>query len=69
MKDDAGTDLETATDEAVAACDRDARAAVRALLVVLGATEDEIEALKAEVSRIETTVSGGYVRKNLRRRP
>lgn len=60
--------LETAVEEAVAACEGDARAAVAALLVTLDATERELEALKVEVVRIEAVVSGGYVRKNLKRR-
>ena len=60
--------LETAVDQAVAACEGDARAAVAALLVTLDATERELEALKVEVARIEAAVSGGYVRRNLKRR-
>ena len=60
--------LEAAVDDAVAACSGDVRAAVRALLVTLDATENELEALKVEVARIEAAVSGGYVRGNLRRR-
>ncbi len=59
--------LEAAVDEAVAACDGDPRAAVRALLVTLDATEREVATLKAEVARIEAAVSGGYVRGRLRR--
>ena len=59
--------LETAVEQAVAACEGDARAAVAALLVTLDATERELEALKVEVARIEAAVSGGYVRKNLSR--
>ena len=55
-------------EEAVAACEGDARAAVAALLVTLDATERELEALKVEVAKIEAAVSGGYVRKNLKRR-
>ena len=60
--------LETAVDQAVADCEGDARAAVAALLVTLDATERELEALKVEVARIEAAVSGGYVRRNLKRR-
>ena len=60
--------LETAVEEAVAACEGDARAAVAALLVTLDATERELEALKVEVVRIEAVVSGGYVRRSLKRR-
>ena len=61
-------ELEAAVDQAVAACDGDLRGAVRALLVTLDATEAELEALKGEVARIEAAVSGGYVRRALRRR-
>ena len=60
--------LKAAVDEAVAACEGDARAAVAALLVTLDATERELEALRIEVTRIEAAVSGGYVRRNLKRR-
>ena len=59
--------LEAAVDEAIAACDGDARAAVRALLVTLDVTEREVAALKAEVVRIEAAVSDGYVRGKLKR--
>ncbi len=61
-------ELEAAIDQAVTACDGDIRAAVRALLVTLDATEAELEALRGEVARIEAAVSGGYVRCALRRR-
>ena len=60
--------LDTAVDEAVAACDGDPRATVAALLVTLDATERELEALRVEVARIEAAVSGGYVRGRLHRR-
>ena len=60
--------LEAAVDQAVVACDGDMRAAVRALVIVLDATEAELEALRGEVARIEAAVSGGYVRRALRRR-
>ena len=64
---DACAALEAAADEAIAACDGDPRAAVRALLVTLDATERDVAALKAEVARIEAAVSDGYVRGRLRR--
>ncbi len=60
------TALEAAVDQAVAACDGDLRAAVRALLVTLDATEADLEALKVEVARIEAAMSGGYLRGKLR---
>ncbi len=59
--------LEAAVDEAIATCDGDPRAAVRALLVTLDVTEREVASLKAEVARIEAAVSDGYVRGKLRR--
>ncbi len=60
--------LEVAVEEAVTACGGDVRAAVRALLVTLDAMEGELEALKAEVARIEAAVSGGTVRNKVERR-
>ena len=61
-------ELEAAVDQAVAACDGNHRAAVRALLVTLEAMESELDVLRGDVARIEAAVSGGYVRRNLRRR-
>ena len=61
-------ELETAVDQVVAACDGDLRAAVRALLVTLDATETELKVLRGEVARIEAAVSRGYVRRHLGRR-
>ncbi len=60
--------LKTAVEEVVAAYEGDARDAVAALLVTLDATERELEALRIEVARLEAAVSGGYIRKNLKRR-
>ena len=62
------TALDVAVDQAVAACDGDLRATVRALLVTLDATDSELEALRGEVARIEAAVSGGYIRRAARRR-
>ena len=55
-------DLEAATQAVIAACDGDARAAVRALLVANSY-------LEAEVKRLEKAVSLGYVRGRIRRPP
>lgn len=43
-------DLELAADQAIEACGGDAREAVKALLVVNGFLEAELEALRASVS-------------------
>ena len=47
--------LEHGVDEAIAACDGDARAAVRAMLVI-------IELLEREQETVATMVSKGYAR-------
>ncbi|MFJ5486612.1 hypothetical protein ACIKTA_02765 [Hansschlegelia beijingensis] len=52
--------LETATDQAIEACDGDPRAAVRALLTANAALEEE-------VSRLQAKVSAGYARGRVRR--
>lgn len=44
-------DLDAAVDAAIAACDGDARAAVRALLIANTFLEAELEAVKAKLSR------------------
>ena len=54
--------LDAAVDEAIASCDGDARAAVRALLITLDVYEAELEALRDDVSRIRAAVSPGYLR-------
>lgn len=53
-------ELEASTAAVIAACDGDARAAVRALLVANSY-------LEAEVDRLEKAVSLGYVRGHIRR--
>ncbi len=55
-------DLEVSTQAVIAACDGDAHAAVRALLVANSY-------LEAEMERLEKAVSLGYVRGRLRRPP
>ena len=57
--------LEAAVEEAVASCDGDARAAVRALLLALEVYEAEVAALQDDVARIRAAVSPGYVRGRL----
>ena len=59
--------LDAAVDQAVAACDGDPRAAIAALLVLLEANEEQLEALRIDVERIEATVSGGFVRRKPKR--
>ena len=66
--DEPATDIiEDAIARALTACDGDPRATIRALLIALDATEAQVDALKAEVARIEAAVSDGYVRGRLRR--
>ncbi|QZO02320.1 hypothetical protein K6K41_09885 [Chenggangzhangella methanolivorans] len=57
--DEAALALERATDQAVEACDGDAWAAVRALLVANAALEEE-------VARLTSRVSTGYARGRVR---
>lgn len=57
---DAMLALERATDQAVEACDGDAWAAVRALLVANAALEEE-------VARLSARVSAGYARGRVRK--
>ncbi|GLK74919.1 hypothetical protein GCM10008171_01720 [Methylopila jiangsuensis] len=54
-----GSALDLATDQAVEACDGDAWAAVRALLVANAALEEE-------VARLSARVSTGYARGRVR---
>ncbi|MCK1733940.1 hypothetical protein IVA79_08220 [Bradyrhizobium sp. 138] len=53
-------DLEAAADQAIAACDADAREAVKALLLANDFLEAELDALRSEVS-------AGYARGRGRR--
>ena len=62
----ADPELETAVDDAIAACDDDARAAVRALLVAAHFLEAELRELRDQVDGITTAVSRGYARGRLR---
>ncbi|GLS20160.1 hypothetical protein GCM10007874_31770 [Labrys miyagiensis] len=58
----APADLENMTDEAIAACDGDARAAVRVLLLAMHHQQTEINDLAAEIARLAVDVSRGYSR-------
>ncbi|GLS22030.1 hypothetical protein GCM10007874_50470 [Labrys miyagiensis] len=55
----APADLENMTDEAIAACDGDARAAVRVLLLAIHHQQAEINDLAAEIARLAVDVSRG----------
>jgi len=55
-------DLEASTEALIAGCDGDPRAAIRALLVANSY-------LEAEVERLARTVSPGFVRGQVRRKP
>ncbi len=61
-KEPAPDDLEAMADEAIAACDGDARAAVRVLLVTINHQQAEINELSAEIARLAVHVSRGYSR-------
>jgi hypothetical protein len=50
LQEQAG-DLDAGVEAAIAACDGDARAAVRALLVASSFLEAELEAVRAQLSR------------------
>jgi hypothetical protein len=55
-------DLELAVDDAIAACDGDARATIRALIVASSFHEAEVEALRTEMAEIVRSVSYGFTR-------
>ncbi|WP_454813739.1 hypothetical protein [Labrys neptuniae] len=58
----ATNDLETSVDGAIAACDGDARAAVRVLLVALDHCQTELEQRNEEIARLARNISRGYSR-------
>lgn len=60
-------ELEATIDEAIASCDGDVRAAVRALLLALGVYELEVATLREDIARVRAAVSPGYVRGRLGR--
>jgi hypothetical protein len=58
-------ELESATDQAIAACGGDMREAVKALIIANRFLEAEVEKLKADVSSV---FARGYLRRAARRR-
>ena len=60
--------LGAGVDDAIAACDGDLRATVRALVVTLDAYEAEVAALRKEVASLRAVISPGYVRGRLVRK-
>ena len=63
---DTDLDLEGAVNAAIAACDGDARAAVRALIVATNHQEAELRALQAEIADIVASISRGFTRGRFR---
>lgn len=55
-------ELETSVDDAIAACNGDARAAVRVLLVTVFHQQTELDELKAEIADLAVDISRGYSR-------
>ena len=73
MQAEAGTEeapagLKAVVDDAIAACDGDLRATVRARVVTLDAYEAEVAALRKEVASLRVVISPGYVRGRLVRK-
>jgi hypothetical protein len=60
--------LDVALEQAVAICDGDVRAALRAALVANSFLTAEVERLTAEVERLTRAVSFGFLRKKPARR-
>lgn len=58
----AADDLETSVDDAIAACEGDARAAVRALLGALDHCRAELEQRNEQIARLARDISRGYSR-------
>jgi hypothetical protein len=58
-------DLEYDVEAAIAACDGDARAAVRSLLVVNSTQEHRIASLEQRIARLVAVASVGYIRGKL----
>ena len=61
-------ELETAVDAAIAACDGDLRATIRALLVANNFLEEHSRALVAELDYAWRWISPGYTRSTNKRR-
>jgi hypothetical protein len=64
----AGDDLEAAVDAAIAACDGDARATIRALIVTNDLLLQRNASLTAELDDAWRWISPGYTRSTNRRR-
>ena len=64
----AGDDLEAAVNAAIAACDGDVRAAIRALIVANDLLLERNAALVAELDHAWHWISPGYTRSTNRRR-
>lgn len=58
-------DLEASVDNAIAACEGDARAAVRALLVALDHCRTELEERNEQIAQLARDISRGYSRGRL----
>ncbi|PRH86936.1 hypothetical protein C5L14_16755 [Labrys okinawensis] len=58
----AADDLETSVDDIIAACEGDARAAVRVLLVALHHCQTELEKRDEEIAQLARDISRGYSR-------
>lgn len=68
QKKQPGAELEAAVDEAIAACDGDLRAAIRALLVANDLLVEQNNVLSAELDSAWQLVSPGYTRSSHKRR-
>jgi hypothetical protein len=55
-------DLEISVDDAIAACEGDARAAIRVLLVALHHCQTELEQRNVEIAQLAQDISRGYSR-------
>ena len=55
-------ELEASADDAIAACDGDAKAAVKVLLVALDHAQTELAAREAELTKLLLDLSKGYSR-------
>ncbi|MFC2248702.1 hypothetical protein ACETRX_03670 [Labrys portucalensis] len=55
-------DLETSVDDAIAACEGNARAAIRVLLVALHYCQTELEQRNNEIAQLAQDISRGYSR-------
>ncbi len=63
-----GSNLDDAIDQAIAACDGDTRAAVRALLIANNFLIEQVDVLAKELDHAWHWISPGYTRSTGRRR-